>query len=78
MVQIDTTFFQKRGSITYKASFIPEKYKSIYSVLDKIPKSLELIAHNLNLPLKEIQSKLTLMEMEDLVIKFSNSQWALK
>ena len=54
---------------------VPQEYQEIYSVLSKTPQNLNSIASKLHLPLSEIQSKLTLMELDDLVCKVSNNSY---
>lgn len=69
--------FNLRKSLSSYES-IPEKYKDIYSLLSKIPTSINIIAQKLNLSLKDVQSKLTLMELDDLATKLSNNCYIKK
>lgn len=46
---------------------IPDEYKEIYEELSNIPKTINQIAIELKIPIHILSSKLTLMEMEELV-----------
>ena len=55
---------------------INPEYKKIYSALSKKPQSINNLAKILNLSITELQATLTMMELDDLVIKMSNSKYA--
>lgn len=60
---------------TAKNIAVPEEFKEIYYILKNSPQEINSIAKNSNLSLSEIQSKLTLMELENLIQKSSNGTW---
>lgn len=57
---------------------IPTDFQAIYTILDKSPKDLNTIARKTKLSLPELQSKLTLMELDDLVCKLKNNYYIRK
>lgn len=54
---------------------IPEEYKAIYNMLSKDAKDLNEIAKNSNLPLNEVISKLTMLELEGKVKKLPGNKY---
>lgn len=57
---------------------IPEEYKKIYNLLSKTPIQINILSQKINIGLSELQAKLTMMELEDLVIKLPNNHWIKK
>lgn len=56
-----------------RTKVIPQKFQTLYSVLDKSSKSINEIAKELSLSIQEIQSTLTIMELENYAIKLKNN-----
>jgi len=54
---------------------IPNEFQDIYSILDEYPQHINNIAKKINLPLHELQSKLTLMELEDFICQVQNNYY---
>lgn len=54
---------------------VPEEYKEIYKALSKDAKDLNELAKNSNLPLNEIMSKLTMLELEGKVEKLPGNKY---
>ena len=50
---------------------VSNEYKKIYSVLTKSPQNINNIAEKLNISINELQSKLFMMELDNLVIRTS-------
>lgn len=55
---------------------IPEEYKIIYTALTTTPMEINILAKKTNIQLNELQYKLTLMEIENLVLKYPNNSWS--
>lgn len=52
---------------------IPNEFKKIYSKIKNTPISINQLSVELNISLPELQYKLTMMELEDLIIKLPNN-----
>lgn len=57
---------------------IPVEYRQIYYSLSSSPISINLISQKTTIPINELQYKLTLMELENFVLKHPNNCWSKK
>lgn len=57
---------------------IPREYKMIYDTLTTTPIDINILVQKSNIPFSELQYKLTLMEIENLVKKYPNNCWGKK
>lgn len=53
--------------------YIPDEFKTIYSKLKNTPVLVNQLSSELDMPLSELQYKLTLMELEELIKKLPNN-----
>ena len=54
---------------------IPEEYKNIYKTLKNTPIPLEVLAQKTNIPLRNLQSTLTFMELDGYIKKMPNNSY---
>lgn len=52
---------------------IPVEFSHIYEKLTSSPQNINTLSNLLNIPLQDLQYKLTLMELEDLTLKLANN-----
>lgn len=70
--------FKIKKETNIPISNIPKEYKAIYNVLTTIPIQINMLSQKTNIQINELQYKLTLMEIEDLVLREPNNCWRKK